>query len=355
MTSRYWSPLINRLTPYIPGEQPKQQNFIKLNTNENPYPPSPKVKEAMIAEMERLRLYPDPNADVLKEAVSAFYEIPVDHIFVGGNGSDEILAHIFQGLLKHDLPILFPDITYSFYPVYCLLYDVSFEKIPLGDDFQIKIEDYFRTNGGIIFPNPNAPTGCLRPTSEIRELLSKNRDSVIVIDEAYIDFGGESAISLIKDFENLLVVQTLSKSRSLAGLRVGFAVGSPSLIEGLERIKNSFNSYPLDRLAITGATASILDRDYFDQTRQKIIASREFMSQKLQDMGFVVLPSKANFLFVRHPYHQGKKLQQLLREKGILVRHFSDQKIEQFLRITIGTDQECQTLLKTLQEILYDR
>ncbi len=352
LMSRYWSSLIDKLTPYIPGEQPKQQNVIKLNTNENPYPPSPMIKEAMLGEMDRLRLYPDPDADILRDAISTFYEVSRENIFVGGNGSDEILAHIFHGLLKQDLPILFPEITYSFYPVYCALYDIMFEKIPLDSSFQIRLGDYIRPNGGIIFPNPNAPTGCIRPIEEIENLLKKNPDSVVVVDEAYIDFGGESAIPLTKKYDNLLVVQTLSKSRSLAGLRVGFAIGSTQLTEALERVKNSFNSYPLDRLAIAGATASILDRNYFEKTRQKIIETREQLSKKLQDLGFFVLPSKTNFLFARHPEHDGKKLHQMLRDKGILVRHFSDPKINQFLRITIGTEKECEALTKTLSSIL---
>jgi histidinol-phosphate aminotransferase len=269
LMSRYWSSLISKLTPYVPGEQPKQQNVIKLNTNENPYPPSPMVKEAMLGEMDRLRLYPDPNAELLKDAVSNFTNVSRNNVFIGGNGSDEILAHIFHGLLKHDLPILFPDITYSFYPVYCALYDISFQLIPLDQNFQITLTEYNRPNGGIIFPNPNAPTGCIQPVKEIENLLEHNQDSVVVVDEAYVDFGGESAIPLTKKFDNLLIVQTLSKSRSLAGLRVGLAIGAPPLIEALERIKNSFNSYPLDRLAIAGATASINDRDYFDKTRQR--------------------------------------------------------------------------------------
>jgi histidinol-phosphate aminotransferase len=352
LMSRYWSSLISKLTPYVPGEQPKQQNVIKLNTNENPYPPSPMVKEAMLGEMDRLRLYPDPNAELLKDAVSNFTNVSRNNVFIGGNGSDEILAHIFHGLLKHDLPILFPDITYSFYPVYCALYDISFQLIPLDQNFQITLTEYNRPNGGIIFPNPNAPTGCIQPVKEIENLLEHNQDSVVVVDEAYVDFGGESAIPLTKKFDNLLIVQTLSKSRSLAGLRVGLAIGAPPLIEALERIKNSFNSYPLDRLAIAGATASINDRDYFDKTRQKIIETRTWLSRQLQELGFFVLPSSTNFLFVRHPKQNGQKLHQALRENGILVRHFSTPKIEQFLRITIGTNEDCQRLIASLSSIL---
>lgn len=352
LMKRYWSPIVSTLIPYVPGEQPKQQNVIKLNTNENPYPPSPLVGAAIEQEIQRLRLYPDPNADMLKKAIGEFYDIPEQTIFVGGNGSDEILAHIFLGLLHHEHPVLFPEITYSFYPVYCSLYEIKYKKIPLDKNFQVSLGDYLQQNGGIIFPNPNAPTGCAVSLSAIESLLSKNKDSVVVVDEAYVDFGGESAISLTRRYDNLLVVQTFSKSRSLAGLRVGFAIGSPSLIEALERIKNSFNSYPLDRLAIAGATASIQDRSYFETTRDKIIRSRDSLSGQLAHLGFHVLPSKTNFLFATHPDHDAKELHQSLRSQGILVRYFPDPKINQYLRITVGTPEECQNLIEILSSIL---
>ena len=350
--SRFWSDVVKGLKPYVPGEQPKLAKLVKLNTNENPYGPSPRALAAIReATAESLKLYPDPNAEQLKLAIANYHGIDARNVFVG-NGSDEVLAHIFLGLLKQARPILFPDITYSFYPVYCALYQVDFETIALADDFSIRVSDYAKPNGGIIFPNPNAPTGCLVSLAEIGTLLQSNPDSVVVIDEAYVDFGGESAIPLTTRYPNLLVVQTLSKSRSLAGLRVGFAVGHVDLIEALERVKNSFNSYPLDRLAIAGATAAIEDREYFDKTRKAVIASREKLVAKLKALGFEVLPSTANFIFVRHPKHDAEKSALALRRRGIIVRHFKLPRIEQFLRITVGTDEQCAALVEALREIL---
>ncbi|MET0117228.1 MAG: histidinol-phosphate transaminase [Sedimenticola sp.] len=350
--SRYWSKIVHELTPYVPGEQPKMTDLTKLNTNENPYGPSPRAIEALKAEAaDTLRLYPDPNADRLKEAVAGYYGVTPGQVFVG-NGSDEVLAHTFQGLLKHDLPLLYPDITYSFYPVYCGLYGVAYETVPLNDRFEIDVEDYARPNGGIIFPNPNAPTGRLLPLEAIEKLLRANSDSVVVVDEAYIDFGGESAIRLVDSYSNLLVIQTLSKSRSLAGLRTGFAVGSSELVEALERVKNSFNSYPLDRFAIAGGVAAMEDREYFEQTCSRIIASREKMTADLEAAGFQVIPSSANFVFARHPQRDAAELSAQLRERAIIVRHFKQPRIDQFLRITVGTDEECNKLTLALKEIL---
>ena len=354
--SRFWSQVVNDLTPYVPGEQPKIANLIKLNTNENPYPPSPKVLAAIQAELDgdaaRLRLYPDPNADLLKAAVARLHGVSAQQVFVG-NGSDEVLAHIFMALLKHEAPILFPDITYSFYPVYCGLYGVDYQTVPLADDFSINPADYVgKANGGIIFPNPNAPTGRLLAVDAIEQIAKANPDSVIVVDEAYVDFGGESAIKLVDRYDNLLVVHTLSKSRSLAGLRVGFAVGHPALIEGLERVKNSFNSYPLDRLAIVGAVAAMEDTGYFEQCCQAVIATRDTLSSDLTGLGFEVLPSAANFIFARHPQRDAGELAKALRHQSIIVRHFKLPRIEQFLRITVGTDAECQALVSALREIL---
>jgi histidinol-phosphate aminotransferase len=353
--SRFWSDVVKGLVPYVPGEQPRLANLVKLNTNENPYGPSPRALEAIRdATGESLKLYPDPNAEQLKTAIARHHAIEARNVFVG-NGSDEVLAHVFLGLLKQARQVLFPDITYSFYPVYCALYQVDFETIALAEDFSIRIGDYVRPNGGIIFPNPNAPTGCLLPLGEIESLLRANTDSLLVIDEAYVDFGGTSAIPLIRDFPNLLVVQTLSKARSLAGLRVGFAVGHVDLIEGLERVKNSFNSYPLDRLAIAGAVAAFDDGEYFEQTRAAVIASRGKLSRELQGLGFEVLPSAANFIFVRHPRRDAEELALALRQRNVIVRHFKLPRIEQFLRITIGTDAQCATLYAALREILEDR
>ena len=346
--SRFWSPFVKDLVPYVPGEQPKLARLVKLNTNENPYGPSPKALEAMRGELnDNLRLYPDPNGDRLKQAVAEYYGVTPAQVFVG-NGSDEVLAHIFHGLFQHDAPLLFPDISYSFYPVYCGLYGIAFEQVALDEQFQIRIEDYNKPNAGIIFPNPNAPTGCLMPLQAVEQLLQANRDSVVVVDEAYIDFGGETAISLVDRYDNLLVTQTLSKSRSLAGLRVGLAVGHPDLIEALERIKNSFNSYPLDRAAIVGAAVAFEDREYFEETCRKVIDSRGVLVGQLRAKGFEVLPSAANFIFARHPQHDAGELAARLREQGVIVRHFKQPRIAQFLRITIGTPEMNQALLDAL-------
>ncbi len=354
--SRFWSKVVSTLTPYVPGEQPKIARLIKLNTNENPYPPSPRVLAAIQAELgddaASLRLYPDPNADLLKAAVAGQHDVTPQQVFVG-NGSDEVLAHVFMALLKHDKPILFPDITYSFYAVYCGLYGVDYRTVPLADDFSVDPAEYVgQANGGIIFPNPNAPTGRLLGLAAIERILQANPDSVVVVDEAYVDFGGETAIGLVNRYDNLLVVHTLSKSRSLAGLRVGFAVGHPALIEALERVKNSFNSYPLDRLAIVAAVAAIADEAHFQQTCAAVIATRDTLTADLSALGFDVLPSAANFIFARHPQRDAAAIAQALRERSIIVRHFKLPRIDQFLRITVGTDDECKVLIEALGGIL---
>ncbi|EMD98834.1 histidinol-phosphate aminotransferase [Stutzerimonas stutzeri NF13] len=346
--SKFWSPFVKDLVPYVPGEQPKLSKLVKLNTNENPYGPSPRAIAAMQAELnDNLRLYPDPNGERLKQAVATYYGVQPAQVFVG-NGSDEVLAHAFHGLFQHGQPLLFPDISYSFYPVYCGLYGIAHETVALDERFQINVADYNRPNGGIIFPNPNAPTGCLLPLQAIEQLLRANTESVVLVDEAYVDFGGESAIALVDRYPNLLVTQTLSKSRSLAGLRVGLAVGHPDLIEALERIKNSFNSYPLDRIAIAGAAAAFEDRAYFQQTCQQVIDSREAVVKVMQGLGFEVLPSAANFIFARHPQRDAATIAASLREQGVIVRHFKQRRIDQFLRITIGTPEQNQALLAAL-------
>jgi histidinol-phosphate aminotransferase len=352
--SQYWSDVVAGLTPYVPGEQPKLPNLVKLNTNENPYPPSPRVLEAIRNEIgENLKLYPDPNSERLKTAIAYHFKVATKQVFVG-NGSDEVLAHAFLGLLKHDAPLLFPDISYSFYPVYCGLYGIEGRSVPLTERFEIAVDDYLSAPacGAIIFPNPNAPTGRLLPLAEIERLLLGRPNVVVVVDEAYIDFGGASAVALVERHANLLVVQTLSKSRSLAGLRVGFAVGHADLIEALERVKNSFNSYPLDRLTIAGATAAIEDTAYFETTCQAVIASREQLVSDLAGLGFDVLPSAANFIFARHPARDAGELAAALRARGIIVRHFRQARIEQYLRITIGNDAQCMVLMAALREIL---
>ncbi|WP_314407518.1 histidinol-phosphate transaminase [Pseudomonas kuykendallii] len=346
--SKFWSPFVKNLVPYVPGEQPKLTKLVKLNTNENPYGPSPKAIAAMQAELgDALRLYPDPNGERLKQAVAAFHGVRAEQVFVG-NGSDEVLAHAFYGLFQHGQPLLFPDISYSFYPVYCGLYGIDYRTVPLDDAFQIRIEDYAQPNGGIVFPNPNAPTGCLLGLDAIERLLGANSDSVVLVDEAYIDFGGVSAVSLVDRYPNLLVCQTLSKSRSLAGLRVGLAIGHPQLIEALERVKNSFNSYPLDRIAIAGAAAAFEDRAYFEQTCAAVIDSREKLVGELKGLGFEVLPSAANFVFARHPQRDAAQLAAGVREQGVIVRHFTAPRIAQFLRISIGTPEQNAALIEAL-------
>lgn len=350
--SKFWSPLVKGLKPYVPGEQPKTEQLTKLNTNENPYGPSPKVFEAIRdATDDSLRLYPQPEGDVLLDAVADQFGLQSEQVFVG-NGSDEVLAHVFLGLFKQDRPLLFPDITYSFYRTYCGLYGINYRLIPLRDDFRIAVEDYRGPNGGIIFPNPNAPTGMLLGLDKIEQLLQRNSESAVVIDEAYIDFGGASAVALIDKYPNLLVVQTLSKSRALAGLRVGFAMGDPQLIEGIRRVKNSFNSYPLGRLDLAGAVAALRDREYFRQSCDRLIKDREQLVGSLEDLGFVVLPSAANFIFVCHPQYPAEKLAAALRAEAILVRHFRETRIENYLRITVGTPEQHQVLINALTKIL---
>ncbi len=353
--SRFWSPVVQTLTPYIPGEQPQMQRLVKLNTNESPYGPSLKALAAINSQNnDDLRLYPDPEGAALKKAIADLHGLEPKQVFLG-NGSDEVLAHVFLGLLKQAKAVQFPDITYSFYPVYCKLFGIDYQTVALGSNFEIQTGDFKTPNGGIIFPNPNAPTGRAIPRSDIEALLSRNTDSVVVIDEAYVDYGTESCIPLLRGSacpENLLVVHTLSKSRALAGLRVGFAVGHPALIEGLERVKNSFNSYPLGRLAQAGAIAAIQDQAHLESTSKKVIQTRERLVSELASLGFDTLPSTANFIFTRHPKHAGVKLYQALRDRGIIVRHFKSPRIEEFLRITIGTDEQTNELIAALKEIL---
>jgi histidinol-phosphate aminotransferase len=350
--SQYWSAVVHGLTPYVPGEQPKLANLVKLNTNENPYGPSPKVLDVLRAEAaDTLRLYPDPNSDRLRAGIAAYHGVTAEQVFVG-NGSDEVLAHAFMALLKHDRPILFPDISYSFYPVYCGLYEIAHRAIPLTEAFEIRVDDYFTSNGGIIFPNPNAPTGRLLALGEIERLLAGNPDSVVVIDEAYIDFGGESAVALVARHPQLLVTRTLSKSHALAGLRVGYAIGQAHLIEALNRVKDSFNSYPLDRFAQSGALASMQDHGWFESICAKVVATRTRLIAEMESLGFEVLPSAANFIFARHPEHDGAELATRLRERSIIVRHFRNPaRIAPFLRITVGTDAQCDALVDALKAL----
>jgi histidinol-phosphate aminotransferase len=350
--SRFWSALTHRLSPYTPGEQPRMADLNKLNTNEHPLAPSPRVLEAIRAESaDSLRLYPDPQAIALRETLGAHHGVSPDQIFVG-NGSDEVLAHAFAALLKQDGPLLFPDITYSFYPVYCRLFDIAFQTVPLDAAMTVRIADYRRPAGAIILANPNAPTGIALSRAGIAALLDEHPDILIVIDEAYVDFGAESTVPLVAAHPNLLVVQTLSKSRALAGLRVGYAVGDAALIEGLTRVKGSFNSYPLGRLAQAGAIAAIQDEAWFQQGRAYVIAGRERLTDGLARLGFEVLPSAANFVFARHPGHDGKALAAQLRARAIIVRQFDAPRIADYLRITVGSNEQIEKLMAALEEIL---
>lgn len=350
--SRLWSKVVEQLTPYVPGEQPAMLDLLKLNTNEHPYPPSPGVASAIASiDMESVRRYPDPESCELRDALARRYGLTRDEVFVG-NGSDEVLALAFQAFFKQTAPLLFPDITYSFYPVWCGLYQIEWQSIPLSQDFTIDVDAFSGDNGGIIIPNPNAPTGMLMSLDEVRTLLERNPNSVVAIDEAYIHFGGETACRLISDFDNLLVVQTMSKSWALAGLRVGMAMGNAQLIEALTRVKNSFNSYPLDVVAQKAGVAALADEDYFEAARNKVIASRERLTAAMTDLGFAVLPSGANFILARHPQSNAKELFEALREQSIVVRYFNSPRISDYLRISIGTDEQCDRLVKAVAELL---
>lgn len=354
--NRLWSSHIRQLTPYVPGEQPKHSHLCKLNTNENPFPPSPKVAEAITQvlknQADNLRLYPAPESDELRIEMAKVYHLQPNQIFVG-NGSDEVLAHIFACFFVKDKPVLTPDIGYSFYPVYADTFKINLIKIPLDNHFSLNIEDYQQPCDGIIFANPNAPTGILLSLADIEKLLQKHKDSVIVVDEAYIDFApeGSSAVRLINTYDNLIVTQTFSKSRSLAGLRVGMAFANPSLIEALNRYKNSFNSYPLDRLAQAGAIASLQDADYFIKHCQKVIHLREILVDNLQKLGFDVLPSQANFVFARPSIGDAETIANVLRQQGIIVRYFKSPRIHEFLRITVGTEEQNNRLIHQLQQL----
>jgi len=347
---KFWSPRVRELVPYVPGEQPRIPNLIKLNTNENPYPPSPRVIAAVAdAARNGLQLYPDPESTVLRETIAGYHGIDPAQVFPG-NGSDEILAHAFFAFFQQPSPLLMPDVTYSFYRVYCQLYGIQTQLLAVDAALQINVADYAgRPVGGVAVANPNAPTGSALPLAAIEQLLQSQPDCVVLVDEAYVDFGAESAMPLIARYPNLLVVQTLSKSRSLAGLRVGFAAGQRHLIEALERVKNSFNSYPLDRLAVAGAVAAYEDQDYFERTRRDVIASRDELTVQLWRLGFDVLPSSANFLFARHPEQDAGTLAAQLREHGVLVRHFKQPRIDQYLRISVGTPAQCDALVNALR------
>ncbi|MDR3594102.1 histidinol-phosphate transaminase [Clostridium sp.] len=350
--SKYWNGKVKEIEPYVPGEQPKDKKYIKLNTNENPYPPSNKVLEAMKNAVNGdLKLYPDPTCSDLINEIAKYYNLNNDEVFIG-NGSDEILAFSFMTFFSKDKQVLFPDVSYTFYKVYAELFNLDYRLVKLDENFNIPLDELKDNNGGVVIPNPNAPTGKYIDTEDLRRLVEANKDTVVIIDEAYIDFGGESMVKFIKDYDNLLVIQTLSKSRSLAGLRVGFALGHKDLIEGLNRIKNSINSYTIDRVALAGAKEAIKGQEYFEEITEKIINTRERVVKELETLGFDVLESKSNFVFASHNKVSGNYLYESLKEHGVLVRYFNKERIDNFLRITIGTDKEMDILLEKLELIL---
>ena len=348
----YWSRRLAHLVPYVPGEQPEEGSFIKLNTNENPYPPSPRVLEAITAAADgALRRYPKPECGDLRDAIAEFYGLGPEQVFVG-NGSDEVLALAFLAFFAPEDRIAFPKISYSFYPVYADLFAVPYDAVALREDFSLDAGVFAGDYKGIVFANPNAPTGMAMPLDQVEQILREHTAALVVVDEAYVDFGGESAVGLVERYPNLLVVQTFSKSRSLAGLRIGFAMGQQPLIEALSTVKNSFNSYTLDRLAQAGAADAMRDRAYFEDTCRRIVATRERSAQALKELGFFVLPSKTNFLFAAHPEQDAGALFAALRERKILVRYFNTPGIDRFLRITVGTDAEMDALLSALGDSL---
>ncbi|MDD5948629.1 MAG: histidinol-phosphate transaminase [Lachnospiraceae bacterium] len=345
-----WQKNIRKVTPYVPGEQPKKENMIKLNTNENPYPPSPRVEE-MRGQIDNLRLYPDPTVGKLVGTLAEYHGLKPEQVFVGV-GSDDVLAMAFMTFFNSDKPILFPDITYSFYDVWAELYRIPYEQLPLDDSFRIVKEDYYKANGGVIFPNPNAPTAICEPVSFVEDIVKHNPDSVVIVDEAYIDFGGESCLPLTKQYDNLLVVRTFSKSRSLAGLRIGYCMGSPELIQALNDVKQSFNSYTMNQAAIELGCASVGDEPYFREHIEKIIKTREWFCGEMQKLGFSFPESKANFIFATHETLKAKYIFEEAKKRDIYVRYFDKPRIDNYLRITIGTDEEMKKLLQFLKELV---
>ncbi|WP_318360846.1 histidinol-phosphate transaminase [uncultured Agathobaculum sp.] len=343
---------LRKIDPYVPGEQPKTASIIKLNANENPYPPAPGVAEVLRTfDTAKLAVYPDANAKALKTAVAERFGLRPAQVFLG-NGSDDVLALAFQSFFCSGEPILYPDITYSFYPVWCDLFRIPYETMPLDEDFCVNVRDYDKPNGGIVLPNPNAPTGRGVSLDFLEDLLQHNQDCVVIIDEAYVDFGAQSAVPLLDKYENLLIVQTTSKSRSLAGMRIGYALGSETLISTLEAVKNSYNSYTMDAVALAVGEASIRDEAYFQDTCRKVAATRDRSADELRALGFTVLPSLTNFLFVTHPEKKAPDIFAALREKGIFIRYFKLPRIDNYLRITVGTDEQMDKLLAALKEIL---
>ena len=345
-----WEKNIRKVVPYVPGEQPKVDDIVKLNTNENPYPPAKGVSRALLEfDSNELKLYPDPTIEGLKSTLAEYYGVNVNEVFVGV-GSDDVLAMAFLTFFNSDKPILFPDITYSFYPVWADLYKIPYECPKLDENFMMVKEDYYKENGGIIFPNPNAPTAICNDLGFIEDIVKNNQESVVIVDEAYVDFGGESAIELTKKYENLLVVQTFSKSRSMAGMRIGYAIGSKDLIKAMEDVKYSFNSYTMNMTAIKSGVEAVKDDEYFKETKKKIVTTRENTAKSLKALGFDMTDSKANFLFVTHKKYAARDIYEYLRTKHIFVRYFNLPRIDNYLRITIGTDEQMEKLIKALEE-----
>lgn len=350
--SREWTKNLRNIEPYVPGEQSKDKDIVKINANENPYPPSPKAAEVLKSfDTNKLRFYPSANSTKLKEAIAKYYKVDVSNVFVG-NGSDDVLAVAFQSFFNSEKPIVYPDLTYSFYPVWCSLFGIKYKNYPVGDDFRINPEDYKEKNGGVVIPNPNAPTSLGEGLDFVEKILNYNQDSVVIIDEAYVDFGGTSSISLIDKYENLLVTGTFSKSRSLAGLRIGFAIGSKALIDVMEAVKNSYNSYTVDSLSIEMGAASIEDDEYFKSTCKKVIKTRERVTLELKKLGFDVLDSQTNFIFATHNKHNMKSLFEYLKTQKVFIRYFSLPRIENYVRITIGTNEEMDIFLEKTKEFI---
>lgn len=347
-----WKENLRKITPYVPGEQSKEKNIVKLNANENPYPPSPKAIEALKSfNSDRLRFYPNANSTELKEALAEYYNVDIENIFVG-NGSDDVLAIAFQSFFNSDKPIVYPDLTYSFYPVWCDLFGIPYKTYPVDDNFRIIPEDYKEANGGVVIPNPNAPTSIGEGLDFVEKIMQYNPDSVVIIDEAYVDFGGTSSVELTNKYKNLLITGTFSKSRSLAGLRIGFAVGSKELISVMEAVKNSYNSYTVDSVSIAMGTASVRDDEYFKATCKRIIDTRERFTKEMKELGFKVLDSSTNFIFATHSDLSMKDMFEYLKTKNVFIRYFSLPRIDNYTRITIGTDEEMDILLKEIKEYI---
>lgn len=349
---KLWKKNLRDIEPYVPGEQSKEENIVKINANENPYPPSPAVIEAIKSfDSSRLRFYPDANASEFKNAMAEYFNVEAENIFIG-NGSDDVIALCFQAFFNSDKPIVYPDITYSFYPVWCRLFNISYKTYPLKNDFRINVEDYREENGGVVIPNPNAPTSLGEGRDFIEKLMEYNKDCIVIIDEAYVDFGGYSSVELTKKYENLIVTGTFSKSRSLAGMRIGYAIGNKDLIAVLEAVKNSYNSYTVNSISMAAGTAALKDTDYFSKTVSKVIATREKVSEELKKLGFTVLDSQTNFLFATHNNKNMKNYFEWLKTQKVFIRYFNLPKIDNYVRITIGTDDEMDIFLEKTKEYM---